>query len=63
MPLTDTFVKNAKPTGKTNGDKFADGGGMYLLVKPKGNPDEGPDGGPSFTPTTTAKQWRMDLPL
>ena len=32
MPLTDTFVKNVKPTGKPAGDKHADGGGLYLLV-------------------------------
>jgi integrase len=33
MALTDTFVKNTKHTGKPSGDKHADGGGMYLLVK------------------------------
>ena len=33
MPLTDTFVKNSKPTGAPAGDKHRDGGGMYLLVK------------------------------
>ena len=32
MPLTDTFVKNVKPSGKPAGDKHADGGGLYLLV-------------------------------
>ena len=36
MALTDTFVKNAKHTGATAGDKHADGGGMYLLVKGAG---------------------------
>ncbi len=36
MPLTDTFVKKVKPSGKLVGDKYADGGGMYLLVKPAG---------------------------
>lgn len=32
MPLTDTFVRQVKPI-KPGGDKYADGGGMYLLVK------------------------------
>jgi integrase len=36
MALTDKFIKNAKPTGKPTGDKHADGGGMYLLVKTTG---------------------------
>lgn len=35
MALTDTFVKTVKPT-KAAGDKHADGGGMYLLVKEAG---------------------------
>jgi hypothetical protein len=35
MPLTDTFVRQVKPS-KPSGDKHADGGGMYLLVKPTG---------------------------
>lgn len=35
MPLTDTFVKQVKPI-KSSGDKYADGGGMYLLVKATG---------------------------
>jgi integrase len=35
MPLTDTFVKHVKPV-KPAGDKYADGDGMYLLVKPAG---------------------------
>ncbi|TWC64033.1 integrase arm-type DNA-binding domain-containing protein [Herbaspirillum sp. SJZ099] len=35
MSLTDTFVKQVKPI-KSNGDKYADGGGMYLLVKATG---------------------------
>jgi hypothetical protein len=33
--LTDTFVKQVKPVKKA-GDKYADGGGMYLLVKEAG---------------------------
>jgi hypothetical protein len=33
MALTGTFVKNAKPTDELSRDKYADGGGMYLLVK------------------------------
>lgn len=36
MALTDTAVKNAKWSGKPAGDKLADGGGMYLLVKAGG---------------------------
>ncbi len=36
MPLADTFVRQVKPTGKAAGDSYADGGGMYLLVKPSG---------------------------
>jgi hypothetical protein len=35
MPLTDTFVRQIK-LSKLSGDKHADGGGMYLLVKPTG---------------------------
>jgi integrase len=31
MALTDTFVRQVKPV-KSVGDKYADGGGMYLLV-------------------------------
>ncbi len=36
MALTDTFVKNAKHSGRPAGDKHADGGGMYLLVNASG---------------------------
>lgn len=36
MTLTDTFVRQAKATGKAVGDKYTDGGGMYLLVKAPG---------------------------
>jgi len=36
MALTDTFVKNTKPTCATAGDKHRDGGGMYLLVAVSG---------------------------
>lgn len=36
MALTDTFVKNAKHTGKATGDKHTDGDGLYLLVKAAG---------------------------
>lgn len=35
MALTDTFVRQAKPS-KPTGDKHFDGGGMCLLVKPAG---------------------------
>lgn len=33
MALTDTFVKNIKPTAAHSGDKHADGQGLYLHVK------------------------------
>lgn len=36
MALTDTFVRKLKHSGKLTGDKHADGGGMYLLVRPAG---------------------------
>ena len=36
MALTDTFVKLVKTTDSPAGDKYADGGGMYLLVKSSG---------------------------
>lgn len=36
MALNDTFIKNCKHSGKTAGDKHADGGGMYLLVTSAG---------------------------
>jgi len=37
MPLNDTFIKNStKFTGKPAGDKYTDGGGMYLLVNAGG---------------------------
>lgn len=36
MALTDTFVKQVKPKGAAAGEKYSDGGGMYLLVKPSG---------------------------
>lgn len=36
MALTDTFVRQVKATDKAIGDKYADGGGMYLLVKAPG---------------------------
>jgi hypothetical protein len=32
MPLTDTQIRNAKPTAKAF--KLNDGGGMYLIVTP-----------------------------
>jgi integrase len=34
MPLTDTRIRNARPTSKPY--KLSDGGGMYLLVTPDG---------------------------
>ncbi len=36
MALADTFVRTVKHTGASAGDKYADGGGMYLLVKSGG---------------------------
>lgn len=36
MALTDTFVRQVKATEKAIGDKYADGAGMYLLVKAAG---------------------------
>lgn len=36
MPLADTFVRQVKHSGKPAGDSYADGGGMYLLVKAAG---------------------------
>jgi hypothetical protein len=35
MALTDTRIRNAKPTGKPY--KLSDGGGMYLLVTLEGS--------------------------
>jgi integrase len=36
MALSEVAVKNSKHSGKPAGDKLADGGGMYLLVKASG---------------------------
>lgn len=36
MALTDTFVRNIKPSGSATGEKHADGQGLYLHVKPAG---------------------------
>ncbi|RUR70996.1 DUF4102 domain-containing protein [Variovorax guangxiensis] len=36
MPLTDTFVKQVKHQGAVIGERYADGGGMYLRVKAAG---------------------------
>ncbi len=36
MALTDTFVKNAKHQASKAGEKYRDGGGMYLLVSASG---------------------------
>lgn len=47
MALTDTFVKQVKWSGKPTGDKYADGGGLYLHVKGAGKKG-------------TGKYWRMD---
>ena len=32
MALTDTFVRQVKHSGRPAGDKYSDGGGMYLLL-------------------------------
>jgi hypothetical protein len=36
MALTDTLVKNAKPSGKASGDKHTDGGGLHLHITASG---------------------------
>lgn len=36
MALTDTFVKQVKHKGSAVGERYADGGGMYLRVKASG---------------------------
>jgi integrase len=36
MPLTDTFVKQQKHKGSAVGERYADGGGMYLRVNAVG---------------------------
>ncbi len=36
MKLTDDFVRGVPPTDSKSGRKYADGGGMYLLVKVAG---------------------------
>jgi hypothetical protein len=36
MPLTDTFIKNTKHSGNSVGDKYADGGGLNLLISGTG---------------------------
>ena len=36
MALTDTFIKQVKHSGAPAGDRYADGGNMYLLVKAAG---------------------------
>ncbi len=51
MALTDTFTKQVKPTGKASGDKYADAGGTFLLVKPAK---------PVKPPKPAGKYWRMD---
>ena len=54
--LGDTFVRTIKPTGKPAGDKHADSGALYLLVKRTGpkKQDDGEDTRP------IGKYWRMD---
>ncbi|MDR3066261.1 MAG: integrase arm-type DNA-binding domain-containing protein [Comamonas sp.] len=36
MPLTDTFVKQARYSGKPAGEKYSDGGGLYLHITAPG---------------------------
>lgn len=36
MALTDTFIKNAKHSGASAGDKHSDGGGLYLHITKAG---------------------------
>ncbi|WP_082519685.1 tyrosine-type recombinase/integrase [Variovorax sp. Root411] len=45
MALTDTRVKQLKPQGTASGEKYADGGGLYLHV--------------TATATATGKYWRL----
>lgn len=37
MPITDTVVRNAKPSPDGKDIKLSDGGGLYLLMKPNGS--------------------------
>lgn len=37
MPLTDTAIRNAKPSPDGKAIKLSDSGGMYLLIKPNGH--------------------------
>jgi integrase len=46
VALTDTFIKNIKPTDSATGDRHADGLGLYLHVKSVG--------------TSAGKYWRMN---
>jgi hypothetical protein len=36
LPLTDTFVRPVKHKGARIGERYADGGGMYLRVRAEG---------------------------
>jgi hypothetical protein len=36
MALTDTFTRQVKHSGRPSGDKYADGDGLFLLVKAVG---------------------------
>lgn len=36
MPLSDTFTRNTKHSGTSAGDKYSDGGGMYLHITKAG---------------------------
>ena len=36
MPLSDTFTRNTKHTGAPAGDKYSDGGGIYLHITKAG---------------------------
>lgn len=36
MPLTDTLIRNAKPSLDEKDIKLSDGGGLFLLIKPNG---------------------------
>lgn len=54
--LGDTFVRNIKPTGKPAGDKHADSGALYLLVKRTGPRKQGD----AEDTRPIGKYWRMD---
>ncbi len=53
LALTSRFVRSVKPTGRAQ--RFADGGGLYLVV--------GPEGGKHWVLRTVARGRRVDIGL